>query len=76
MGRLLFLPAAFREGILTLEEYDRDWKGKYVDPKLGTDSFMGYLQAVMAGVVIFQTETQSMIHDREKLESRFGVEIN
>jgi hypothetical protein len=70
------LNMAIALGILTQEEYEAKWKGKYVDPVLGTDSFMGYLEAVIRGSENHFSLNEKMIKDAKKLEKRFGLKIN
>lgn len=70
------LNTVFALGIMTRQEYETQWKGRYVNPDLGTDSFMGYIESVVCKIECYSTSNANMIRDAKKLEARFGVKIN
>lgn len=69
---------AISTGVITREEYDTQFKGKYTT-ELGLDSFTEYLSAAMKvpadEMTVFGTNNPKMLEDRELLQSRFGLPI-
>ena len=71
---------AIKLGVLTREEFEKDYKRKYVDDR-GLDSFPEYMQAVSNmkkfkdDNLTFVTSNRKMLKDKDKLEEKFGLEI-
>ncbi len=70
------LKIIFRKKLMTPEEYETKYKGKYID-QCGFDSFMTYLSYVaeFSSKGRFLTTNEKIYRDREKLEKKFGIEI-
>jgi hypothetical protein len=71
---------AIKIGVLTKEDYEKNYKRKYVDD-WGLDSFPEYMQAVSNmkkfkdDNLTFVTSNRKMLKDKDKLEEKFGLEI-
>lgn len=72
----LVLEQAFKEKILSKEEYEKSYKARFYDD-FGMDSFVQYLEAVMGDkkVDCFVTENERMLNIKEKLKEKFGLRI-
>ncbi len=70
------LAEIYSRGLMTPEEYEREYKNKYLD-EYGCNSFMAYLSYVELNDNhgIFITLNDKIIKDRKKLEKKFGVKI-
>lgn len=74
---------AIRAGLMTADEYNEKFKGRYFDR--GNDSFPEYLAAVLSAKekgyaqdgqpMIFVTANRPLGADRERLKEKFGLEI-
>jgi hypothetical protein len=77
---------AIRRGIITRQEYDLLYRSMYLD-EYGMDSFAQYIEILIhkqereeAGEKVdddlaFLTLNKGMLHDKAKLEKRFGIAI-
>ena len=71
------LRLAFSKKLLTKEEYEKEYKSRYIDC-YGCDSFLCYLSYVVLvndKEGIFITLNDKIIKDRKKIEKRFGIRI-
>lgn len=73
------LEILFATNILSKEEYQREYKNKYIDEQ-ELDSFMQYMDCLLHQIlekenIIFVTLNKKMLKDRAFLEERFGIEI-
>jgi len=73
---------AYKEGILTKKEYEKEYRHKLVDPTSGADSFPELMQAVMfnkrnpdSDKIIFVSTNSMILKNRKKLSKRFNIEI-
>jgi len=70
---------AHRTGFMTKEEYERDWKGKYLD-KDGIDGISTVLYVAVFGKKIKRkkvvvTTNDDVLKDRKKIKKRFGITL-
>ena len=71
----------YREGILTKEEYEKDFKHKYIDSKYGGDSFPEFMQSVLFNKrnpkekIVFVTTNTKILKDKKSLSKRFKIMI-
>ena len=78
--RKRIITLAVEKGIFTLEDYNKNYKGKYLD-HYGVDSFMNYLSFLMCTELkdlkssCFVTLCEKMLKDRKKIEEKFGLKI-
>lgn len=72
----------FREGILTKEEYEKEFRHKYIS-SVGCDSFPELMQCVMFNKrqdnpeekTVFVTTNEKIIKDRRRLSKKFDIII-
>lgn len=71
---------AIELGLLTREEYEKEYKGKYID-HYGIDSFVNYLEAAIYAKetnedkMCFVTFCSPILKDVEKFAKKFNVHI-
>lgn len=74
----------FKEGILTKEEYEKDYQHKYVDERLGykINSFPELMQSVLFNrrnpnepPIVFVSTNEKILEDKKKLSKRFKIKI-
>lgn len=80
----IIMEEAFKEGIITKEEYEKRFKHKYITKITGyeIDSFPEFIQTVLYNkrhpnepIMAFTTPNEKILNDRKRLEKRFNVKI-
>jgi len=74
------LKEAYRKKLMTQEEYERDWKGRYFDEDVGIDGFATVLYAYVFApkekdkLVIVST-CRKLLADAERVKKRFNIMV-